>query len=84
MKNFHLPLPDETYSQLRAAADQRRVAATTLARQAIDLWLAREARAARHQAITAYATRFAGTEMDLDPDLEAAGLEHLSQQNETW
>ena len=61
MKNFHIPLPDETYLQLRAAAERNRVPATTLARQAIDLWLAAQARAARAESIAAFAAKFAGT-----------------------
>jgi hypothetical protein len=77
MKNFHLPLPEQTYTRLRAEAARTQVPATTLARAAIDAWLRRRLRKARHDAIAAYAAEMAGTAMDLDPDLEAAGLEHL-------
>ncbi len=77
MKNFHLPLPERTYSQLRAEAERTQVPATNLARAAIDLWLRRQARRARHAAIAAYAAETAGTEHDLDPGLESAGIEHL-------
>jgi hypothetical protein len=34
-------------------------------------------RAARHAAIAAYAEEVAGTNLDLDGDLESAGIEHL-------
>jgi hypothetical protein len=34
-------------------------------------------RKARHDQIAAYAAEMAGTEFDLDPDLEAAGIEQL-------
>ena len=34
-------------------------------------------RAALDQAIREYAEKHAGTDADLDPDLEAAGIEHL-------
>jgi hypothetical protein len=34
-------------------------------------------RAAIHQALTEYALEHAGTDADLDPDLEAAAVEHL-------
>lgn len=77
MKNFHLPLPDPTYTLLRAEAERTQVPATTLAREAIDSWLKSQARKARHEAIAAYAADMAGTELDLDPDLESAGIEHL-------
>ncbi|MEK7409502.1 MAG: hypothetical protein AAB225_30930 [Acidobacteriota bacterium] len=77
MRNFHLPLPEQTYSQLRAEAERTRVPATALARQAIDLWLRHQARKARHDAIAAYAAEMAGTDLDLDRDLESAGIDHL-------
>lgn len=77
MKNFHLPLPEPTYALLRAAAERARVPATTLAREAIANWLVEQARKTRHDAIAAYAAEMAGTKLDLDPDLESAGIEHL-------
>ena len=60
MKNFHLPLPERTNSQLRADAQRKQLSATT-----------------RHDAIAAYAAEVAGTALDLDPDLEASGIDHL-------
>jgi hypothetical protein len=77
LKNFHLPLPEETYTSLRAEAERAQVPATTLAREAIDLWLRQQARRARHDAIAAYAAEMAGTDLDLDHALESAGIEHL-------
>jgi len=78
MKNFHLPLPDDTYEHLKAAAVRSKVPATTLAREAIDFWLRQQMRKARHDAIAAYAAETAGTVLNLDADLEAAGIEHLT------
>ena len=77
MKNFHLPLPERTYTHLRAEAERAQVPATTLAREAIDWWLREQLRKARHDQIAAYAAEMAGTDLDLDPDLEAAGVERL-------
>ncbi len=77
MKNFHLPLPDDIYIQLRAEAERTQVPATTLARAAIDSWLRNQLRKARHDAIAAYAAEIAGTNFDLDPELESAAVEHL-------
>lgn len=77
MRNFHLPLPEQIYTLLRAEAERTRVPATTLAREAIDSWLKDQARKARHDAIAAYAAEVAGTELDLDRDLESAGIDHL-------
>src|SRR2546427_36652 len=64
MKNFHLPLPERTYAQLRAEAARTQVPATTLAREAIDLWLRNQFRAARHEAIAGYAEEMASTNLD--------------------
>ena len=77
MKNFHLPLPDQTYTGLRAEAERTGVPATTLAREAVDWWLRQQVRKTRHDAIAVYATEMAGTHLDLDADLESAGIEHL-------
>lgn len=77
MKNFHLPLPEQTYTQLRAEAERTQVPATILAREAIDMWLRHQLRAARHAAISTYAAEMAGSGFDLDTDLESAGIEHL-------
>jgi hypothetical protein len=77
MKNFHLPLPDQTYIRLRAEAERTQVPATTLAREALDEWLRHQSRKARQDAIAAYAAEMAGTTLDLDTDLESAGIEHL-------
>jgi len=80
MRNFHLPLPDDTYEHLRAAAERSKVPATAIAREAIDFWLRQQLRKARHDAIAAYAAEVAGTALDLDADLEAAGIEHLMKK----
>ena len=77
MKNFHLPLPEEIYSHLKAEAARAQVPATILAREAIDSWLRQQLRKARHDAIADYAASMAGTNIDLDSDLETAGIEHL-------
>jgi hypothetical protein len=51
--------------------------ATVLAREALEEWLQRRRRAALHAEIAAYAAECAGSLADLDPALEAAGLESL-------
>jgi hypothetical protein len=79
MKNFHLPLPEETYIRLRAEAARAQVPATTLAREAVDEWLRQQSRKARQDAIAAYAREMGGTQLDLDTELESAGIEHLKR-----
>jgi hypothetical protein len=83
MKNFHLPLPEQTYIRLRAEAARTQVPATTLAREAVDEWLRQQSRKARHDAIAVYATEMAGTHLDLDTDLESAGIERLVKTGKT-
>jgi hypothetical protein len=77
MKNFHLPLPDQIYNELKAEAERSRMAATSMARYAIQTWLAARKKTARRQAIAAYAAEMAGTEFDLDRALESATLDLL-------
>jgi mRNA interferase MazF len=60
MKNFHLPLPEQTYAHLRAEAERMQVPATTLVREAVDLWLRQQFRKARQDAIAAYAAENGG------------------------
>ena len=83
MKNFHLPLPEQTYLRLRAEAERTQVPATTLAREAVDVWLRQQSRQARLAAIAAYASEMAGTPLDLDADLESAGIERLVKTGKT-
>jgi hypothetical protein len=77
MKNFHLPLPERTYNELRDAAKRSGQPATSVARDAIALWLRARKKVERHNAIAAYAAHTAGTELDLDPRLEEAAVEQL-------
>jgi hypothetical protein len=83
MKNFHLPLPEETYAQLRAESDRAQVPATALAREAIDCWLRQQLRKERHDGIAAFAAEMADTDLDLDSELETAGIEHLMKKGKT-
>ncbi len=79
MKNLHLPPPEDRYLQLRAVAERATIPATTLAREAIDSWLRAYAREQRHLAIAEFAAQYAGTDLDLDPALESAGIECLTK-----
>ena len=78
-RNFHVPLPDETYRALRSEAERRR-AATALVREAVEDWLERRRAETLHEAIAGYAARHAGTPADLDPALEAAGIDALIEK----
>jgi hypothetical protein len=77
MKNFHLPLPEGTYAELRAVAERVQQPATTVAREAIAFWLRARKKVERQNAIAAYAAEMAATPFDLDNDLESAGILQL-------
>jgi hypothetical protein len=82
MKNFHLPLPERTYAELRAEAERAQQPTTTIAREAIAVWLRARKKALRHKAISSYAAGAAGTEFDLDPLLESAAVEQLMKSDQ--
>jgi hypothetical protein len=44
-----------------------------LAREAIDSWLRQQLCKTRHDSVAAFAAELAGTDLDLDADLETAG-----------
>ena len=48
----------------------------------VDSIAQRDAATSRHEAIAAYAAEHAGSAVDLDPELEAAALEQLSNEAE--
>ena len=75
--NLHVPLSGPVHDRLRAEATRSGRPATTLAREAIEAWIAERERHAVHQAIVEYASEMGGSGADLDEDLEKAGVEHL-------
>ena len=68
-----MPLPADLHE-----AAQLGKPATALAREAIERHLKRLRKEAMDAEITAWALEHAGTEVDLDPALEAATLEFLA------
>jgi len=76
-KNFHLPLPESLYRTLREEAAALKRPATVVARQAIEAWLRERRKMVLREAVATYAVRHAGTAADLDPALEAAGVDLL-------
>lgn len=77
MRTFHLPLPDHLHEALRAEASAEHRPATEILRLALEGWLAARRRERLDAEIEAYARDLAGTPFDLDPDLEAAGIDCL-------
>ena len=82
LHNFHVPLPDDLYRQLRAEAGRVQQPATVVARHAIAQWLQHQQKTALHARIHAYAAHHAGTPMDLDQDLEQASVEQVLAEEE--
>jgi len=77
LANFHVPLPPDLHEMLRDEAERSGQPATALAREALQSWLTQRRKQRLHEEITAWASEHAGTELDLDQDLERAGLELL-------
>jgi predicted DNA-binding protein len=76
-RNFHIPLPDETYQEIRRVAEASKRPATQLVRDAIEHWLGEQRKNALQQEIEAYAQKHAGSRADLDSDLESASVDFL-------
>ncbi len=75
--NFHLPLPPELHDQLREEAEISGQPATTVAREALRTSLALRRKHRLHTEIAAFAAEHGGSDLDLDKDLEQAGLQAL-------
>lgn len=78
-KKLHVPLPPELHAELKERSERRGQPATVLAREAIAAWLQRERQDDLAREIRAYAETVAGSEEDLDEDLEDAAAEALSE-----
>lgn len=79
--NFHLPLSPEIHEMLREEVASSGQPATTLAREALRDWLVKKKRQRLHEEIAAFAEAHAGTELDLDEDLERAGIEAIRNED---
>lgn len=77
LRNFHLPLANETYERLKEEAARESRPATSVAREAIEEWLRARRKLAVREGIAAYAANVAGSGADLDIGLEKAAIEHL-------
>lgn len=75
--NFHLPLSHDLHAMLREEAERSGQPATSLAREALAQWLGQRRKQRLHEEISAFARAEAGTDLDLDEELEQAGLEAI-------
>lgn len=77
MRTFHLPLPDDLHEALRAEACNESKPATVIVREALETLLEARRRDRLADEIRAYAESVAGTDLDLDGELETAAVESL-------
>jgi hypothetical protein len=81
----HAKLPSSASGRsirgLENAGRTNETACKSIAREAIESWLQHCRKVSRHQAITEFAIDFAGSEFDLDSQLETAAAEHLGGVN---
>jgi len=77
-RNFHVPISENLYQALRREAERQGQPATRLVRGLLEQWEQRLRAQVLHSEITDYAVSQAGTAADLDPALEAAGIEALN------
>jgi predicted transcriptional regulator len=78
LANFHLPLPPDLREMLHEEAERSGQPATAVAREALHSWLTQRRKQRLHDDIAEWATEHAGTALDLDKDLEQAGLDALA------
>ncbi len=77
LRTFHLPLSDELHDALREEATAERRPATEVVRDALSGWLQARRRQRIADEIERFAMAEAGTELDLDPDIEGVAVDHL-------
>mgnify|MGYP001564139591 CR=1 FL=1 len=76
-QHLHVPLDSALYQALMAEARRLGRPATQVAREAIERLLEARRREAIDRELLDYARAVAGTSADLDPIIEAAGVERL-------
>ena len=84
-QQIQVSLPMELYQKLSDEAERTQQAEEAVARLAIEKWLEERRQEWIEAEIAAFAEEYAGTEFDLDNELEAAGIEFLcSDPAELW
>lgn len=74
-RNLHVPLDPLLYASLMAEARRTGCPATQVARQAIERLLEQRRKEEIERELAEYVQEMAGTTADLDPALQAAGIE---------
>lgn len=77
---LNVPLPMMIYLKLKEEALNYRKSEAAIVRDAIENWLKQRERKTLDQEIANYAQAHAGSEVDLDEELELASIEHLLEE----
>ncbi len=77
-KKFNLPLPEKMHRALFAESRRAGIPATRLVRSVLERWIEQRQRENRRDEVREFATKYGGSELDLDPVLEDAAAEELS------
>ncbi len=78
-KKLNLPLPEEMHKALFAESRHAGIPATRLARSILQEWIDQRRRERRREEVRQFAVKHAGSDLDLDPDLEAEATEELNR-----
>jgi len=81
-KKLNLPLPRRVHEALFVESRELGVPATRLVRSLLEDWLQERMRVRRRAEVRRFAMEHAGTELDLDPELEAAATAELQRLDE--
>lgn len=76
-KKLNLPLPHDMHDAIFAESRRQGVSAARLVRGVLEDWLRERQRELRREEVRRFALEHAGTDLDLDPDLEAAATQEL-------
>ncbi len=76
-KKLNLPLPQEMHEAIFAESNEMGVPATRLVRSVLEDWLRERRRARRRAEVRRFAMEHGGSDLDLDPELEAAATAEL-------
>lgn len=79
IKKLNLPLPREMHEAIFAESHEMGVPATRLVRSVLEDWLRERRQARRREEVRRFAMEHAGSELDLDPELEDAATEELQR-----
>lgn len=76
-KKLNLPLPQDMHEAIFSESRRLGISAARLVRTVLEDWLQERRREIRREEVRRFALEHAGTDLDLDPALEAAAVEEL-------